>query len=184
MLQERASSLVSHLQKEAVRKKKAQTDRDTPSESIYLKGSAYFCRAVMTVNMWRSFSRFWQCVVAEGLYCQQDLESISVPFSCSFESKNNRWQIEGVGDVEGRQCFLALIGQGGSMWMFWSGEPFWMPLRSELSDGAVWWATDENKESALIQSSPAFPPKTNRMKAWPPAPCSLLPFSLSPAAGQ
>lgn len=53
--------------KEAVRKKKKETERETPSKSIYLNGSTYFCSAVITITKWLLFTRFWQWDVAEGL---------------------------------------------------------------------------------------------------------------------
>lgn len=122
----------------------------------------------------------WQCTVAEELSCHRDLESISLPFSCPFESKKLRYRRGG----EGGLGFLIQIGQGSSIWKFWSGEPLWMVLRSKPSDVAVWWAADENKETGFDIVCPSVCPQTNRMKAWPLILPRLLPFSLRLAAKQ
>lgn len=80
--------------------------------------------------------------------------------------------------------FLILIGQGSSIWKFWSRGPFWTVLRSKPSDVAVEWAADENKETAFDIVCPSVCPQTNRMKAWPLIPPCLLSFSQRPTAKQ
>lgn len=71
-------------------KKRPLPKEDTPPRQFTWEGSAYCCGAVMiTINTWLLFLVIWQCTMAEELSCHQDLQSISLPFSCPFESK--RW---------------------------------------------------------------------------------------------
>ena len=178
MLEESLISLVFHSQKEAFTKKRH------PAKSIYFaRFSAYCSGAMKTINTWLLFSMIWQCTMAQGLSCHQDLESLSLPFSCPFVSKT--WAAEGeqgAGGVcvwGGGGGVLALIGRGSSIWNFWSGEPFWTKQRSKPSDEAIYRAADENREAAFDTSCPSICPQTNRMKVWPlipplPACCPFL----------
>lgn len=155
-------SFLFHSQKEAFTKKRH------PAKSIHLQGSAYCSGAMKTINTWLLFTMIWQCTMAQGLSCHQDLESISLPFPC--------YRREG--------GFLVLIGQGSSIWNFWSGGPLWTKLRWKPSDVAIYRAADENKETAFDIVCPSICPQTNRMKAWPLIRPCLLPFSLRPTAKQ
>lgn len=131
MLEESLISFLFSLTKRGLHHKKRH-----PAKSIYLQGSAYCSGAMKTINTWLLFTMIWQCTMAQGLSCHQDLESISLPFSCPFVSKS--WATErGGGGWGGGQGFLILIGQGSSIWKFWSGGPFWTALRSKPSDVAV-----------------------------------------------
>lgn len=96
---------------------------------------------------------------------------------CLWIKESQRWE-------EGEQGFFIVMGKGSSIWKFWSGGPFWPMLRSKPSDVDIYWAADENKETAFDILCPSVCPQTNRMKGWPLIPPCLLPFSQRPTAKQ
>ena len=115
------------------------------------------------------------------------LSGVRINFSALFMSL---WIEKGEVHRRRRQAggrgFLILVGQGSSIWKFWSGGHFWMTLRSKPSDAAaISWAADENKETAFDMLCPSVCLQTNRMKGWPLIPPPrVLPFSHRPTALQ